>query len=262
MHPHTAVAIVDDHQAFAEALAGRLADEQDLTVVGTSSDAAGAWELLRQHRVDVLLLDLNLAGHDGLALCRDLRDVWPQLRVLVVTGARDESRLRETLQSGAAGWVDKCGSMDLMLNAIRAAALGQTSIPATALTRLMVTAPSPDTRRSSGEPGLLGLSQRERQVLSCLMAGATRKETAIRLHLAPNTVRTHVQSILHKLSVNTTVKAVAVARGAGLAPEPPHDASSRRRSAAAPDDRWRRGTSSVTSMPSHPHTPEGWTQQW
>lgn len=262
MTARTTLVVIDDHRVFAEALALRLGDQPDLAVVGTAQDAAGAWDLLRRRQVDVILLDLDLAGQDGLVLCRDLREAWPQLHVLVVTAASHDGRLLESVRAGAAGWVDKCSSMDLILNAIHAIVLGQASIPATRLARLVIPMPLADRRWAVGGAEALALTERELEVLRCLMAGDTRKEAAERLHLSPNTVRTHVQSILHKLNVGTTVKAVAVARRTGLASEGFGLDSPGRRSARAPDGRLQRGASSVTSLTSYRKPPEGRVQQW
>ena len=83
------VAVIDDHQVFADALASRLREEQDLTVVGTARAASDSWELLQRHDVDVIALDLDLAGDDGLRLGREILGTWPDI---IATGG-DAERL-------------------------------------------------------------------------------------------------------------------------------------------------------------------------
>ena len=83
------VAVIDDHRVFAEALASRLADEPDLEVVGTAAAATEALELFLDNQIDVVALDLDLAGEDGLAVGRRLREQWPDLGIVVVTAAAD-----------------------------------------------------------------------------------------------------------------------------------------------------------------------------
>lgn len=216
----TRVAVVDDHRVFADAVAGRLCDEPGLHVVGTASSPTEAWELLSRQSVDVLLLDLDLDGDDGLELGRAVVQRWPQTHLVVVTGTSDDSRLLEAVQIGVLGWVVKSSTTESLLSAVRGAARGETYIPAAMLTRLLI---SPATRGGAHDAEVDvadRLTPRELQVLRCLMAGLSRKEIATRLTVSPNTVRTHVQSILHKLEVRSALMAVALGRRAGLSPHP------------------------------------------
>lgn len=214
----TRVLVVDDHQVFTEALAGRLRDEPGMEVVGTANTSAEAWSLLCREPVDVLLLDLDLAGEDGLELGRSVLARWPRTRLVVVTGSADSSRLLEAVQVGVVGWVVKSGTTDALLRAVTSAARGETYIPASLLTGAL--APPPGTAGSGGRDDILDrLSDRELQVLRLLMGGLSRPEIAERLAVSPNTVRTHVQRILHKLEVSSALMAVTRARQAGLAPE-------------------------------------------
>ena len=91
------VSVVDDHRVFAEALAGRLSDEPDIEVVGTASGPAEAFELFSRNDIDVVVLDLDLAGEDGLAVGRQLRQERPDLAIVVVTAATDDSRAAEAV---------------------------------------------------------------------------------------------------------------------------------------------------------------------
>ncbi len=95
------VAVIDDHQVFADALASRLREEHDLTVVGTARAASDSWELLQRNDVDVIALDLDLAGDDGLRLGREILETWPDIGIVVVTGAAEEvPRVLEAVADG------------------------------------------------------------------------------------------------------------------------------------------------------------------
>jgi DNA-binding NarL/FixJ family response regulator len=210
------VAVVDDHRVFAEALASRLADEPDLEVVGTAGASGEAIELFSRHEIDVVALDLDLGGEDGLAVGRQLRDQWPELGIVVVTAAADDARVAEAVQMGVRGWVAKQSAIETLLTALRGAARGETHLPAALLTRVLV---SLSERRRASTPeaeAIALLTARELDVLRALMDGLARNEIGALLHVSPNTVRTHIQSILHKLNVHSALTAVALARRAGV----------------------------------------------
>ena len=210
------VAVVDDHRVFAEALAGRLSDEPDLEVVGTACAPAEALELFLHNEIDVVALDLDLAGEDGLAVGRQLRDQWPDLGIVVVTGAADDSRVAEAVQMGVRGWVAKQSTIESLLVALRGAAHGETHLPAALLTRVLVSLSERHHTSTPEAEAISLLTARELDVLRGLIAGLSRNEIGELLHVSPNTVRTHIQSILNKLKVHSALTAVAFARRAGV----------------------------------------------
>ncbi len=213
---HIRIAVIDDHRVFAEALANRLSAESDLEVIGTAASSVESLELFSHNKIDVVALDLDLAGEDGLAVGRRLRERWPDLGIVVVTAGANDDRVREAVQMGVRGWVAKQGTIEAVLVAVRGAARGETHLPAALLTRVLV---SQAKRRSSSTPevkAIAVLTPREVDVLRCLMEGLSRNEIGSILHVSPNTVRTHVKSILNKLNVHSALTAVAFARRAGL----------------------------------------------
>jgi Response regulator containing a CheY-like receiver domain and an HTH DNA-binding domain len=210
------IAVVDDHRVFAEALATRLSAEPDLTVVGTAGSSGEALDLFSHNEIDVVTLDLDLGGEDGLAVGRQLRDQWPDLGIVVVTAAADDDRVGEAVEMGVRGWVAKQGTTEALLIAVRGAARGETYLPAALLTRVLV---SLSKRPSSSTPetdAIALLTARELDVLRCLIEGLSRTEIGAMLHISPNTARTHIQSILLKLNVHSALNAVAFARRAGV----------------------------------------------
>jgi DNA-binding NarL/FixJ family response regulator len=209
------VSVIDDHRVFAEALAGRLSDEPDLEVVWTASAPAEAFELFSRNDIDVVVLDLDLAGEDGLAVGRQLRHERPDLAIVVVTAAADDSRAVEAVQMGVRGWVGKQGAIESLLTAVRGAARGEIHLPASILTRVLA---SLSERNRTDEPEakvIAILTARELEVLQGLTEGLSRNQIGTLLDVSPNTVRTHIQSILHKLNVHTALAAAAFARRAG-----------------------------------------------
>ena len=213
------VLVVDDHPVFAEALAQYLGSQPDFEAVGTAASAEQAMRILREKPVDVVTLDLDLAGEDGLQLGRDIAAQWPDVALVVVTGARDTSRMLEAVQVGARGWVTKDGEIEGLVSALRGAARGETHVPAAMLQRMLNGLAGGGRELSAEGEAVERLTPREREVLRCLMQGMARKQIGELLQVSPNTVRTHVQSILHKLEVHSALTAVALARRGGLAEE-------------------------------------------
>ena len=211
------VLIVDDHEVFADALSVCLGDYPDLEVVGVATTAARGLALVTTVGYDVMVLDLALAGDDGLTLARDALQLDPTTGVVVATGMDADHRVVEAVQLGVRGWVPKTVTAETLVDAIRGVGRGETRIPAQLLaSALMSYTRGSSQSTSEASPGLADLTGRELEVLGCLVEGMSRTEIGDMLHVSPNTVRTHVQSILHKLKVHSALAAVAIARGAGI----------------------------------------------
>jgi DNA-binding NarL/FixJ family response regulator len=210
------VLIVDDHEVFADALTVCLGDYPDLQVVGTATTAARGLWLLEQGPCDVMVLDLILGADDGLAMARDALRRHPGLGIVVATGADSGEQVLEAVQLGVRGWVPKTVTADALVDAVRGVARGETRIPADLLAGVLVSISRGQRATLENVQGLRDLTGRELEVLACLVEGMSRTEIGELLHVSPNTVRTHVQSILHKLKVHSALAAVAIARRAGI----------------------------------------------
>jgi DNA-binding NarL/FixJ family response regulator len=211
------IAVIDDHRVFAEALAVRLSVEPDIQVVGTAASSVEALELFSHNEIDVVVLDLDLAGEDGLTVGRQLRDRWPGLGIVVVTAvAGDDDRVAEAVQMGVRGWVTKESAVRGLLSAVRGAAQDATHLPAPLLTRALVSLSERGTTSTPEAEAIALLTPRELDVLRCMMEGLSRSEIGTVLRVSPNTVRTHIQSILHKLELHSSLTTVAFARRAGV----------------------------------------------
>jgi DNA-binding NarL/FixJ family response regulator len=204
---------------FAEVLAGRLSAAEDLVVVGTATDAVRGSEMARSLRPDVVTLDVNLGGSDGIELARELRTTAAPPQIVMVTCVDDIDRVLRAVWAGAIAWVPKETGAKTLVEAIRSAARGEAWMPPYILGRVLRTI----VAASDGEPPdrtpLAVLTPRERQVLRCMLAGLDRSATAELLGLSLNTVRTHAQSVLTKLHVHSALEAVSVALSAGMRPD-------------------------------------------
>jgi DNA-binding NarL/FixJ family response regulator len=140
----------------------------------------------------------------------------PGLGIVVATGADTGEQVLEAVQVGVRGWVPKTATADALVDAIRGVAHGETRIPADLLAGVLVSISRGQRATLENVQGLRDLTGRELEVLACLVEGMSRTEIGELLHVSPNTVRTHVQSILHKLKVHSALAAVAIARRAGI----------------------------------------------
>lgn len=249
------VLVVDDHRIFAESLAAALAAEPDVDVSAAGSGPAAQRCLDRaavdNRRYDVLLVDADLgsgprppvtlaavpplsgaenrsAEHrqaaprdpvlDGLSLVERVRTDYPNTRTVVLAERDDPVRAARALQAGASGWVAKDCSLSRLLAVVRGVLRDETHLPPALLTGVLRELTAARRHRTESEQLVESLTPREQEVLRCMVAGLGRKAVAERLFLSPHTVRTHMQNVLGKLGVHSTLAAVALARRAGVGP--------------------------------------------
>jgi DNA-binding NarL/FixJ family response regulator len=229
--------VADEQLTLAEAVADRLSAEDDLTVVATVSSTAQLWLELAREPVDLLLLgvqdDASIDGSPCPALLDEVGRRYPRLRIVVMAGCSNAPVVARAMQGGVAGWVPKSAGMGLLLDTVRGVSRDETWIPAGLLTDVLAVLGSRGDRDSRAGQ-LASLTPRERDVLRCIVDGLSRNETANRLYLSPNTVRTHVQHVLRKLGVHSSLTAAAVARDLVLDLDQAPEASRRANWAAGP----------------------------
>jgi DNA-binding NarL/FixJ family response regulator len=201
------VAIIDQELTFADALAIRLEAEKDIKIVAVSR--ASLRPVLRGY-ADIILLDADLADDMANILCDT--NSSPETRVVMLSYTSEPDRIVAAIQAGAAAWIRKDESIEHLLEVLRGAAQGQTWLPITETGNVLSLLLHQQDSRSADELALAILTRREREVLNCLADGAGRSETAARLRISVNTVRTHLQNIMTKLGVHSTLEAIAVVR--------------------------------------------------
>jgi DNA-binding NarL/FixJ family response regulator len=204
------VAVVDAGRVFAEAVAARLAAEPDLVVRCAATSAAALRRAEAHAPVDIVVCDAALFDPVHAAGDRAAD------RFVLVAERSETGLLPAALRAGVRGWVPREASAEDLLAAVRAAYAGGTWVPPGLLTGALAQLTGRSGQHPDGRVERLDrLTQREQDVLACLAEGLSRADTATRLHLSPNTVRTHVQNILAKLGVNSSVAAVRLAQRKG-----------------------------------------------
>lgn len=209
------VVIVDDHPVFAVAMQERLSAEADIEVVATAADGHSARAAVATQQPDVVTLDILLGDDDGLAVGRQLHDIAPGVSLIAVTCMNDPQLAADAVRAGVQAWVPKDAGVELLLAAVRGAPHGDSWFPPALLGQMLPLLRSNDAPNRH-DTRLAGLTDRQRQILECMAEGLGRRAIADRLQLSVNTVRTHVQAVLAKLQVHTSLEAVALALSAEL----------------------------------------------
>ena len=208
--------LVDDQALFREGLHTLLSLHEDLEVVGEAGNGLEALAAADALRPDVVLMDLRMPVLDGVAATRRLLAAHPTTRVIVVTTFDDDELVFDGLRAGAVGYLLKDVSSDKLVEAIRAAARGESFLQPSIAAKVL--AEFNRLERSAAPPPPLAepLSERELEILRLLAAGDSNKEIAAALFIAEGTVKNHVTNILGKLDARDRTQAALRARELGL----------------------------------------------
>jgi DNA-binding NarL/FixJ family response regulator len=207
--------IVDDH-ALVRAAIRQAITAPDIEVVAEAPTAEEALRLAPIVRPDVLLLDIDLPGMDGLQLSRELAPRLPETRIVMLTVSTADRDLDDAMRGGASGYLTKDLAPDALLRAVRAATRGDLTmsrVRAGRLVKRLLTTSRSGSRWD--DPTLGALTAREAEILRMLTKGLTDREIASGLTISTRTVETHVSSVLHKLGVRNRAEAAGRYRDLG-----------------------------------------------
>lgn len=211
--PHSiTLLIVDDHPVVRDGLATILSTQADFRIIGEAASGEEALVVARQQQPDVVLLDLEMPGLDGVDTLRLLREGRPNIRVVVFTAFDTDERILGAVQAGAKGYLLKGAPRTELFDAIRIVHQGGSLLQPVVASRLLNRLA--DTKE---EADLVeGLTSREEEVLHLLTQGKQNKEIAIELSVTERTVKYHISSILGKLGAGNRTEAVTIAIQRGL----------------------------------------------
>ncbi|MDX1615123.1 MAG: response regulator transcription factor [Candidatus Promineifilaceae bacterium] len=210
------IVLVDDQALFREGLRTLLSVYDDLRIVGEAANGREAVELVSARHPDVVLMDLRMPVLDGVAATRIIHDERPQAAVIVLTTFDDDEDIFEALRAGAVGYLLKDVSSEKLVEAIRAAARGDSVLQPSVAARIIAEFTRVSRKPTLAQPLVEPLSDRELEVLAIVATGATNREIAAQLHLAEGTVKNHLTSILGKLNARDRTQAVVQAKELGL----------------------------------------------
>ncbi|MGC4032418.1 MAG: response regulator transcription factor [Tepidisphaeraceae bacterium] len=195
------IVLVDDHPVLREGLARMLDDQVDFAVVGQAESAPDALRVCRAQAPDLVVLDLSLGGTDGLELAKQLRELYPDLPVLVLSQHDETLYAERAIRAGAMGYVMKQESPDRVMEAMRSVLAGRVWVSQNLSTQMLQTMRGQKTE-AGGSP-LERLSNRELEIFRLIGQGQTVRAIADMLFLSPKTVETHKEHIKQKLGLKS-----------------------------------------------------------
>lgn len=197
------IIIVDDHQLFADGMVRILEEENDFEVVGVSNNGVELHHLLNNHRPDLLILDIQMAGTNGLEICSEQKRTRPRTKIILISMFESANVISEGKKAGADGYIPKTTDADIVKTTIREVMAGK---------EVFI---KPDQIRSKPDFGegnnIFLLSKREKEIIGFTKRGCTAKATAEELNISQYTVETHRKNILKKLDINSLKELIAYA---------------------------------------------------
>jgi DNA-binding NarL/FixJ family response regulator len=202
------VLVVDDHLMFAEAVEMLLAAEDDIEVMATMATAEEALALAEREAPDVVLMDIDLPGVDGIDATRRLRELSPATQVVIVTGFQEAGVVARAIEAGACCFLSKTQAIEWLGDTIRRAAAGELVLPAGDVAGVLSRLREAQRARHDAQGLLSLLTSREIQILQLTAEGRSTPQVAQELFISPFTVQTHLKNILAKLGVHSKLEAV------------------------------------------------------
>jgi DNA-binding NarL/FixJ family response regulator len=215
--PALDIVIVDDHRMVIDGLMALLAQHEDLVVAGFASRADEALQCIAQTRPDVLLLDIDMPGMNGIVLLEKLTQQFPEVAVIMLSMHLEPAVILRCMALGARSYLPKNAAGEDVVAAIRTVGQGghflSSEVQALLDERRQTV---PDPIPGNDAEGLAKLSEREREVLAAIAEGASSKEIADNLFLSPRTIDTHRTNIMRKLGINKVAGLIRFAMRNGM----------------------------------------------
>lgn len=214
------VLLVDDNRLMLEGLQNLL-EVNDVQVAGMASDGQQAFDLARQLKPDVILMDIRMPRCDGLTAIRLIKAEMPEMKIIVLTTSTDDQDLFEAVKSGACGYLLKSINANTLIEALIQAQEGVPPFSSGLATKLLkefarLSEPSVNPVKSSDVLPVRGLNSRQTEVLTLVSQGLSYKEVSAKLYLSPRTVRYHMVEIMNLLHMENRAQVLAYAGRLGL----------------------------------------------
>jgi DNA-binding NarL/FixJ family response regulator len=206
---HLRIIIVDDHEVVRLGLKALLDRHPDFTVVDEASTAREAVQKAEAHRPEVVVMDIRLPGGSGIDACREITQLLPDTKVIMLTSYAEDEMLFDAIAAGAAGYVLKQIGGDDLVHAIEAVGRGEALLDPALTQRVFERVR--EAQRKEEKSAFSDLTDQEMRVLALLAEGKTNREIAQLLYLGEGTVRNYVSSILSKLGLANRAEAAAYA---------------------------------------------------
>ena len=210
------VMLVDDHEVVLEGLIRILEKQGGIQIVSVAGSAEEALEKLERFPPDVIVVDIQLPGMNGIELIKRIKKSHPEIEAITLTVFDDEQFARQAIKAGAIGYVIKDAAKDELVKAVRSAAKGETLISTSVARKLIDEMTEPAAKKKKKGEGFEGLSQREVDVIKLMAKGHNNRQIADLLYISEHTVKVHIRNIFRKIDVTDRTNAVLWAIDRGL----------------------------------------------
>ena len=208
------VLLADDHNVLRQGMAQVLDMQPDVQVVAQADNGAEAVRLVAEHRPDIVLMDINMPGVDGVEAARRITANFPETGVIILTMYRRDDYVFEAIKAGANGYLLKEVELDELLDAIRAVARGEAVIDSAIASRVLAEFRRPEPATEEEEPDL---AERDIEILRLLAQGLSNQDIADQLFIAEKTVRNRLSGIFRRLHLENRTQAALYAIQEGIA---------------------------------------------
>ena len=200
------VVLIDDHDLLRRGIKTMLESESDIEVVGEADDGTRALALVEETVPDVVIIDVVMPNKDGIEATREIKDAFPKVGVVVLSGHDEQQFVFDALKAGASGYLLKSAELDEVVTTVKAVAQGEGKLDPSLAFQVLSEFQSYQSQEVSDvyQP----LTPREREILKLMSEGLPNKTIASRLQISERTVTTHVANIYSKLHVNNRVSAI------------------------------------------------------
>lgn len=197
------VFIADDHALIREGIKNLLNPLSDIKLVGETANPYEVVGLIKKTKCDVLILDLSMPGKDGLDVLKEIKSIYPETKILIMTMLPEDQFAKRTLKAGASGYLTKESAPDELITAIRRIASGRKYVSQSLAERL-----AQDLDDASQKPIQELLSDREFQVMKMIASGKSQTKIASELSISISTVNTYRSRILEKLNLTSNAELI------------------------------------------------------
>lgn len=208
------VLLVDDHKIVRDGIKLMLEPQAGIDVVAETDNGEKVKEILEETSVDVIVMDINMPGMDGIETTRLVKDEHPDIKILALTMSSDDSHIRQMVQAGASGYIMKSAGRDELTNAIHDIMKGKHYFSDQATQSIMMDLVKNKGKTSVQEP--VHITDRELEVLQMIVKEHTNQEIAEKLYISPRTVDAHRRNLLQKTGARNTAGLVKYAFQQGL----------------------------------------------
>jgi two-component system, NarL family, response regulator LiaR len=200
------VVLIDDHDLLRRGMKTMLESHAEIEVVGEASNGSDALGTVESMLPDVVLIDVIMPGKDGIEATREIKDAFPHVSVVVLSGHDEQQFVFDALKAGASGYLLKNAELDEVVQTVRTAAVGEGKMSPTVASQVLTEFQS--YQKVDVADVFQPLTKREREILKLMSQGLPNKTIASRLSISERTVTTHVANIYSKLHVNNRVSAI------------------------------------------------------